>query len=78
MMDSFNSRWAALVSDAGDDFDERDAFDKLLDEVNALADSAIDYDLEGGPGQSSACAIYHVSSNAKAKSALGQFSRGEA
>jgi len=73
LMDAFNTRWSANFET--EDFDEREAFDELLDEVDSLSDAMTDHDHEGGPGMSSSYATYFVSSEAKAKSALAQFAK---
>ena len=74
LMHAFNARWSALIEDAADDFDEREAFDKLLVEVNALSDAEIECDHEGGPGMSSSHATYFTKSKAGAKNILARFS----
>jgi hypothetical protein len=40
LMRAFNDRWSKLCEEGGDDFDEREPFDGLLDEVDACADSS--------------------------------------
>ena len=75
-MRSFNDRWSKFCEEGGDDFDEREPFDGLLDEVDTFADSSDDYDHEGGPGMSSSYSVYYVESAEKAKTALARFSDG--
>jgi hypothetical protein len=53
LMKAFNDRWSTLCEEGGDDFDGREPFEELLDEVDAYADSSTEFDLEGGPGMSS-------------------------
>jgi len=89
LMNAFNKRWCAICNEGeedeededdegGNDFDESEAFDELLDEIDFLADTSIDYDHEGGPGTSSTYVIYFVESEAKAQNALARFTaRGE-
>lgn len=36
--------------DGGDDFDERERFENLLEEVDAVADPSTEHDSEGGQG----------------------------
>ena len=72
-MQAFNERWSALQEAGGDEFDEREPFDNLLDEVDSLADSSLGGDHEGGPGMSSTTVTYFASSQARAKKALAQF-----
>lgn len=76
LMDAFNDRWNRLCEEGGDDFDEREPFENLLEEVDSLADSSTDYDHEGGPGMSSSYSIYYVESSEKADSAVARFVSG--
>lgn len=69
-MEAFNDRWSKLCEEGGDDFDEREPFDNLLEEVDSWADWSSDYDHEGGPGMSSSYAIYYVESADKVKKAI--------
>lgn len=71
LMEAFNARWSAYFE--SDDFDEREAFDEMLEEVNSLADAMTDHVHEGGPGMSSAYSTYFVGSKTKAKAALTKF-----
>ena len=73
LMNAFNKRWRALCEAGGDDFDEREPFDNLLEEVNSLADTATDYDHEGGPGMSSAYVIYYLESVTTAQDVVARF-----
>lgn len=77
LMRAFNDRWSKLCEEGGDDFDEREPFDGLLDEVDACADSSAEYDHEGGPGMSSSYSIYYVQSADAAKQAVERFGRGD-
>jgi hypothetical protein len=47
-MDIFSSHWAALFGDIDDNFEERELFDSLLEEVALLSDAMKDRDHEGG------------------------------
>ena len=49
LMDAFNDRWSKLCEDGGDDFDEREPFESLLEEVDACADSSADFIRGGRP-----------------------------
>jgi hypothetical protein len=71
LMEAFNARWSACFD--GDDFDEGEAFDELLEEVDSLSDAMTVHVHEGGPGMSSAYSTYFVSSKVKAKNALAKF-----
>ncbi len=73
LMDTFNERWIDVCRHGGDDFDEREPFDSLLEEVDSLANAATEYVQEGGPGMSSAYAIYYAESRTKAAEALARF-----
>lgn len=73
LMRTFNDRWSRLCEDGGDDFDEREPFDGLLDEVDAYADSSAEYDHERGPGMSCSYSIYYVKSADAAKEAVARF-----
>lgn len=56
----FNERWSATSARGQSDpgFDERGAFDELLESVGQLADAERSWDVEGGPGQSSGYLAY--------------------
>lgn len=71
LMNGFNARWSACFE--SDDFDEREAFDELLEEVDSLADAMTVHVHEGGPGMSSAYSTYFVGSKTKARDALAKF-----
>lgn len=73
LIDAFNARWSACFK--GEDFDEREAFDELLEEVDSLSDAMADHVHEGGPGMSSAYSTYFVKSKARAKIALTKFEK---
>lgn len=76
LMDAFNDRWSMLCEDGGEDFDEREPFEDLLNEVDAYADASSEYDHEGGPGMSSSYSIYYVESADKAKDTVARFADG--
>jgi hypothetical protein len=73
LMDAFNERWSELVEGAGKKWNESDAFDRLLDKVDSLADFDRDLDDEGGPGMSSSYIIFYVKTEGKADHALENF-----
>lgn len=75
-MDGFNQRWSMLFDDADDDFDEREAFETLLEEVDAVADFSTEFDFEGGPGMSSGYSVYYVKSTEDAHDAVARFLDG--
>jgi hypothetical protein len=74
LMRAFNERWSKLCEDGGDDFDEREPFNRLLDEVDFYADSSAEYDHEAGPRMSSSYSVYYVESPDKAVYAVARFS----
>lgn len=73
LMRAFNARWSAICEAGGDDFDEREPFDELLDEVHGLADDANEYEVDGGPGSFSEYVTYFSASEASASDALQRF-----
>lgn len=75
LMDAFNARWSACFR--GADFNERQAFGELLEEVDALSDAMAEHDHEGGPGMSSSYSTYFAQSVARARGVLERFSSGE-
>jgi hypothetical protein len=75
LMHAFNARWSAFLEEADDDFDEREAFEELLDEVDSLSDAMTEHDQEGGPGMSSTYAGYFAKSQARAKDAMASFAK---
>ena len=76
LMRLFDERWSDLCEKGGDDFDERQPFEDLLEEVDASADYSVDIDLDGGPGRSSTYAIYYVKSAGTADAVLERFTSG--
>jgi hypothetical protein len=73
LMAAFNRRWRSLF-DEDEDLDEREEFDLLLEEVEAIADAESCYDHEGGPGMSSDYAYYYIKSEESAKDRIQRFS----
>ncbi len=73
LMDAFSERWGQICEDGGDGFDEREAFEILLEEVDAIAESSVEYDHEGGPGASSSYSVYYLDSAGKAEQAVAIF-----
>lgn len=73
LMSSFNGRWSALQEAGGESFDSREHFAGLLEEIDSLADAALDSDHHSGLGMSSSYITYFASSQAKAKKALAEF-----
>lgn len=74
LYDVFNSRWAQILEDADDpNFDEREPFDELLEEVDALSDAEESASPDSAPGMSSTYSFYFCSSKRKAQAALKKF-----
>jgi hypothetical protein len=76
LMEAFNDRWSRLCEEGGDDFDEREPFENLLEEVDSCADSSTDHHHDGGPGMSSSYSIYYVESAENADAAVASFVSG--
>ena len=76
LMNALNERWSALRETGGDDFDEREVFDRLLEEASTLSDAVTENDVEGGPGKSSTYLIYYVRSSPDIRKLLPRFSAG--
>lgn len=73
LAEAFRDRWE-IISDREDgDFDEREAFDEQLDEVDSLADGSLGYVIEGGPGGTSEYAAYFCSSKERVTAAIKDF-----
>lgn len=78
LYDAFNARWSKIVETADDpDFDEREPFDDLLQEVDSLADSELSSSQDGMPGMSSSYNYYFCSSKKKSLIALKAFISNE-
>ena len=78
LMEVFNDRSSKLLEEGGDDFEEPEPFENLLDEVDSCADSSADYDERGGPRMSSSYSSYYVRSAVKADAAVARFVSGGA
>ncbi len=77
LYDAFNARWAATVGDADDpDFDEREPFDKLLDEVSALADHESRSFSDSALGMSANYILFYCRSKPRTAAAAKAFSDG--
>lgn len=78
LYDAFNARWSKIIETADDpDFDEREPFDDLLQEVDSLADSELSSSQDGMPGMSSTYNYYFCSSKKKSLAALKIFISNE-
>jgi hypothetical protein len=74
LMDAFNEHWFEICEAGGDDFDEREPFDDLLDQVHGLADDFKEYDVDSGPGSFCEYAVYFSKSETSATAAVERFS----
>jgi hypothetical protein len=74
LMDAFNDHWFEICQTSGDDFDEREPFDDLLDQVHGLADDFNEYEVDGGPGSFCDYAVYFSKSETSATAAIERFS----
>ena len=78
LYDAFNTRWSKIIETADDpDFNEREYFDDLLQEVNSLADSELSSSQDGIPGMSSTYNFYYCGSKRKSLAALKTFISNE-
>jgi len=76
LWENFNDAWVETlnVNSENVNFDEREAFDKLLEQVYGLADESSRWDFESGrPGSSSAYLLFWISSESKAKDLVADF-----
>jgi len=76
LWEHFNDAWSKIFRTNSEDvnFDERKAFDKLLEQVNDLADDSSESVFESGrPGSSSAYSNFWISSDRKAKDLVADF-----
>jgi hypothetical protein len=74
LMDAFNEHWFEICETGGNDFDEREPFDGLLDQVHGLADDFNEYDVDGGPGSFCEYAVYFSKSKDSRMTAMQIFS----
>lgn len=73
----FNRKWAERSESEVDnpDFDEREAFDELLEELNSLSDSEIRTSPDSAPGISTTWAKFYCSSERRTQAAVKKFSK---
>ncbi len=70
LMEAFDERWSRLCENSSDDFNEREAFEELLYQVDSCADSSHDYDHEDILGMSVSYSIYYIAPAEKADAAM--------
>lgn len=75
LMEAFNLRWYAIRDEYQDDsnFNEKEVFDKLIEEVGYQSDAVKEYEHEGGPGNSSAYQIFFCETPEKIQAAQSLF-----
>lgn len=75
LYEAFRKRWSA-VREAHEDnpkFNERQAFDDLLEEVNDLADAEMNFEIDQGPGMSSDYQSYYCKTKERTQEAIKKF-----
>ena len=70
---SFNKRWSEICDENGEDFDEREFFDVLLEEVESISDATVDFECDEIPGMSSDNVIFFVKDEESLRKALESF-----
>jgi len=70
---SFNNRWSDICDENGDDFDEREFFDVLLEKVESIADVMINFEYDEMPGMSSDNVVFFVKDEESSKKAVESF-----
>ena len=75
--DTFNSKWSDRSANQPEDkeFDERDAFEELLEEVDCLADAQIGSSQSSAAGMSSAYISFFCCSKKRTQSAVKKFNK---
>jgi len=71
----FSDAWAAILTREGEDCDEANEFDDLLDTVNGHADAEADGVFEGGPGQSSNLRSFYCETKQRVDAAVEKLTR---
>ena len=73
LMKAFNARWSEICEAGGDDFDEYEHFDDMLDQVHGLADDFNKYAVDDGLGSFCENAVYFSESEISATAAFQRF-----
>lgn len=75
LYEAFNKRWAALneAEEENPKFDEGQVFDDLLEDVNDLADAEMNFEIDQGPGMSSAYQSYYCKTKERTQEAIKKF-----
>jgi hypothetical protein len=60
LCESFNRRWSASLERGGPDFDEREAFEELLERIGLLVDAQMEWEQDSAPGMSATRTAYYV------------------
>jgi hypothetical protein len=74
LMKASNARWSEISEAGGDDFDEREPFDDMLDQVHGLAYDFNEYYVDDGPGSFCECSFYFSESESSATAVVQRFS----
>lgn len=77
LWEEFNSAWSDRAAEETEnpDFDPREAFDELLDEINGLADFQTTTSPDSAPGISTTWAKFFCSSKWRTRAAVKKFNR---
>lgn len=75
LYEAFTKRWAELQQAEEDNpkFNEGQKFDELLNEVNDLADAEMNFEIDQGPGMSSAYQSYYCKTKERTQEAIKRF-----
>lgn len=74
LYEAFNARWIKILEEANDpNFDEREPFEELLEEVDSFADAEREASPESAPGMSSTYSFYYCSSKERLQAAFKKF-----
>jgi hypothetical protein len=79
LYEAFKTRWYEILEgeENNPSFDEREAFEELLEEVNSHADFEMTLGIDTAPGMSSTYQIYYCSTDEHAQSALESFKEAD-
>lgn len=77
LYEAFRKKWFSILeaNEDSDNFDEREAFEQLLEDVACLADAESCWEFEGGPGQSCDYQTYFCSNKKTIAIAINQWSK---
>jgi len=77
LYDAFREKWFSILdsNSDNDNFDEREAFEKLLGDVACLADAESYWEVESGPGQSCDYLAYFFNSEKSKADEINQWGK---